>query len=468
MIKKLRRKFIAVSMGSIALVMVILIGIINGLNYNNVISNIDNIIDIIASNGGRFPDMTDNFAMPDMPDGVSPGDAPEKPEGEDNKGPGGGDDKGGFFSEFRLILTGEESMFSAETQYETRYFSVTLTSDGSISEIDTGKISSVDSDKAAEYAEIVFEVGKERGIVDDYRYRMVEGESEILIVFCYCGRVMDSARDFLIISVCITVACLILVFVIILIASGRVIRPAAEQYEKQRRFITDAGHELKTPLAIINADCEVVEDDLDEDSRQWTDDIKKQVGRLTELTNELIFLAKSEEGKTSGMVFAEFSLSDTARDMAESFRGAAVASGKKFSVDVEDGIRFNGEKKSIERLISILMDNAIKYSPEDGEVKFSLKRSGKSAFVTVFNTCTTPVNQEDLKHMFDRFYRSDKSRNSKTGGYGIGLSIAKSITEAHKGKIQAQSPDGKSMKITVTLKDVTSGVNEEVDSEPMD
>jgi len=264
-------------------------------------------------------------------------------------------------------------------------------------------------------------------------------------VFYDCGRSLDNAGSFLRTSIVISVLGLVIVFVLIALTSKVVVKPAAEAYEKQKRFITDAGHELKTPLAVINADVEVL--GMENGDNEWIEDIRKQTQRLTDLTQRLIYLAKTEEGSKKSITKIDFPLSDCVAEMTESFRGLAKASGRSIDSDIKPGIILNGDQKAIEELISVVMDNAVKYSPEGSSVKVSLAKSGSKVIFKVYNDTEEPVAKEEAELMFDRFYRADKSRNSGTGGYGIGLSIAKSIVEVHGGKIYA-SPAEKGITVT--------------------
>ena len=263
-----------------------------------------------------------------------------------------------------------------------------------------------------------------------------------------CGRSLNNARSFLWISIFISLIGLLIVFALIAITSKAVVKPAAEAYEKQKRFITDAGHELKTPLAVINADCDVLE--MENAGNEWIADIRKQTERLTGLTGRLIYLAKTEEGSKQKMTMIDFPLSDCISEEVESFKGLARASGKTITSEIADGLSYNGDQRAIEELVSILMDNAVKYSPEGGNIEVSLHKQGSKIIFRVYNDTKEPVPADVIKHMFDRFYRADSSRNSETGGYGIGLSIAKGITGSHGGKINAASKD-KGIIITVEL-----------------
>ena len=414
MISRLRRKFIIISMLSVTAVLAVLIGSINIFNFMNVTREADNIIDMLVEGGGVFPER-----LPPWPD------AP-----------------------FTDPFGGRRDMISPELRFEARYFTIRISYDGSRIATNTGMIAAVDASEAWELAEKVFEQGKLEGFEGDYRFRIADLGDSILIVFYDCGRSLNNARSFLWISIFISLIGLLIVFALIAISSKAVVKPAAEAYEKQKRFITDAGHELKTPLAVINADCDVLE--MENAGNEWIADIRKQTERLTGLTGRLIYLAKTEEGSKQKMTMIDFPLSDCISEEVESFKGLARASGKTITSEIADGLSYNGDQRAIEELVSILMDNAVKYSPEGGNIEVSLHKQGSKIIFRVYNDTKEPVPADVIKHMFDRFYRADSSRNSETGGYGIGLSIAKGITGSHGGKINAASKD-KGIIITVEL-----------------
>lgn len=416
MISKLRRKFIIISMMSVTAVLAVLIGLINIFNYKNVIRDADDVLNILTANEGEFP----------------PDTAP-KPMGDGRGGGGGG--------------RGKDRM-SPETRFESRYFTIEFDKSGNVVVVDTGKIAAVDSSEAKSLGEKIYSSGKTTGFVGDYRYRRTDKGDVTLVVFYDCGRSLDNARSFLGISIAISAIGLIIVFTLIAISSKAVVKPVADAYEKQKRFITDAGHELKTPLAVINADCDVVEMDIE--NNEWIDDIRKQTEKLTELTNRLIYLAKTEEGTKSKLVKIDFPISDVVSDEVESFRGLAKSNGRDIDTAITPDLAYNGDQRAIRELVSILMDNAIKYSPEGSTIKAGLQKSGSRILLSVSNDTTEPVSKHDREHIFDRFYRTDESRNSETGGHGIGLSIAKGITESHGGKIYAEGND-KEIKITAEL-----------------
>lgn len=418
MIRQLRQKFILTAMLSTFLVLFLIIGTINVANYLSVNRGLNNRLELIAENGGIFPDLMGN--MPPMED-----EPPEKRDERFNK-PG----------------------INKESQFATRYFTVLLDGEGNVTEINVGRVSSVTMSQASDYAVELYEDGKTSGFLEEYKYlRTKVNDDTYMYVFVNCQMEMETVTNFLMASVGISLVGLLGVFVLVWFFSKRILRPVAESYEKQKRFITDASHEIKTPLTIIDANTEVLE--MTEGENEWTKSIRKQIKRLTALTEQLVFLSKMDE-ESSQIEVEEFSLSDAVLDTLEIFEPLAVQKSKTLEGEVEEGLSYCGEEKSIRQLVSILLDNAIKYSDENGTVKISLHSHGKGKKLTVWNT-TSNISIGRHDELFERFYRTDPSRNSKSGGFGIGLSVAYAIVSAHKGKITAESHDGSSILFTILL-----------------
>lgn len=412
MIRKLRIKLILASMLSLLLVLTIIFTSVGILNYRRILQDADSILSILAQYDGNFPvgnRLEDAFSSTDGP-----------PKGD--------------------------RLFSPELPYESRYFSVFLTEEGTIISVNTGKIAAVDTQAAIEYAQQVFNGGTLRGFVGEYRYITYASGDEIHIIFLDYGREIRAFRTFLVTSAGVGFVGLLAVLLLLVVLSGRIVKPFSENYEKQKRFITDAGHELKTPLTIIDADAEVLEMDIGEN--EWLHDIKNQTKRLAQLTNSLVLLSRMEEQPQVEKI--EFPLSDLAEEVLETFQALAKTHNKTIAGQIEPMLSMTGDEKAIRQLITILLDNAVKYSSEGGEIRLSLKKQKNTLQLGVLNPVES-ISKEDLSHLFDRFYRTDKSRNSKTGGYGLGLAIASAIVNTHKGKITASTQNEKSLLIMATF-----------------
>ena len=423
MIGRLRKKFIAAAIVAVFLVLLVLIGSINVLSYRSLVTDADGTLQILAENKGSFPRQM--FREQDRPSEMQ---AP--PNGE-NSGP---------FNERRGG--------SGELAYQSRFFTAWFSADGSLSHVNLDNLASLTEEEASALAESVYAAGREKGFAEEYRYRRAACDGETLLVFLNCQRELATFRDFLYASIGISLGGTLAVFLLLLVFSGRLVRPIAESYEKQKRFITDAGHELKTPITIIRADADVLASELDGEN-EWIADIRKQTGRLAELTEDLIFLSKMEE-ENPALQMEELSLSELVDETAQSFQSLALSKGKRFSASVEPELQVKGDEKALGKLVSILLDNAMKYSPESGTVELTLEKTGKNALLIVRNS-TQPMEKGSANRLFERFAREDRSRNSESGGFGLGLAIAKAVTEAHKGTIRAESEDGASLTVTAEL-----------------
>lgn len=490
MLKKLRRKFIAIAMLSVSIVLIAIVGTINIANYISTNEALDARLKLIAGNGGTFPDLLEQKNMGvegNKTDSINKGTPTlkEPPSGKTDVQPpedmNQADLNENDIKENDLKRHG----ISPESQFDTRYFTVTINSNGEVENIDTSKIASVSSENAAQYAKKLWKSGKKgdgkNGFSESFKYMTVCEGGSTMYIFLSCQRELSTIRTYVLASVGISVFGLGVVFVMIYFFSGKILKPVSESYEKQKRFITDASHEIKTPLTIIDANTEVIE--MMEGENEWTSSTRKQVARLTSLTEKLVFLSRMDEEATK-LEMLEFSLSDAILDTAEPFKTVARTKGKKLTIDVTDGILYTGDEKTIRQLVSILLDNAMKYSGcsnagfeksninktnlnkttqtqndcvttinQAPEIEISLKPSGRNRIITVWNTVDETANikkgRQDM--LFERFYRTDTSHNSKTGGFGIGLSAAYAIVKAHKGKITAESKDGRSIKFTIVL-----------------
>lgn len=415
MIKKLKTKFIILSTTSLLIVLTLIIAVMNIINYSNTVADADEVLEFLSDNKGTFP----NF---------------EKLPDEDMKW----DKNDGRLPHY----------MSPELPYESRFFSVLIDENGKMVYCDVSRIASVDKKTAEQYALEVNDLERERGFINKIRFFKSSEGKFTRIVFLDCGSKLQSVGFFLFTSSMISLVAFVIVGIVLFFLSNRIIRPISESYEKQKRFITDAGHEIKTPLTIINANVDVLEMDIGKN--ESLEDIKKQSTRLTNLTNQLVFLSKMEESKTLGTKTG-FEISSTVEELADSFGVLAASQNKSLKLEADRGLFIHGDEIAIGQLVSILLENSVKYSPEGAEISVKLTQQNKWIHLTVENPSSYYIDPEKLEHVFERFYKIDESRNSSVGGHGIGLSLARAITEANNGKIGAELKDGNRFKITVSF-----------------
>lgn len=313
--------------------------------------------------------------------------------------------------------------------------------------VDVTKIFKLTEEQAKEQTKQVISSGQVDGYYNDYKIAKISTNDGEMYIFLDCSRDLYFARNFIKISLMIGLSAIVLIFGLVWFFSSIIVKPIAESYSKQKRFITDANHEIKTPLAIIGATNEVME--LKFGENEWSDTINNQVKKLTALTEKLVFLSRMDE-ENAEIPMADFNLSEAISEVVEPFKNLANVSNKTLNVYIENDLKAVGEVLLIGQLVSILLENAFKYSNKNGTVDLFLSTNGKNKKIIVANT-TDGVDKENLDKLFDRFYRADDSRNSDTGGNGIGLSIAKSIVNIHKGKISVKSDDAKYIVFTITL-----------------
>lgn len=327
-----------------------------------------------------------------------------------------------------------------ESLYESRYFTVTVGPRGMLA--DLSNVTSYTEEEACEMAQTVLTLGRDEGFLDECYYMCGQRNDRTFLVFLDCGSRLAESWDLTVISVISCCAGILAACITMTILSNRAIRPVLESTEKQKRFITDASHELKTPLSVINANMEVMA--LDDPDNEWIHSTRRQTGLMTKMVNDLVFLSRSEE-ETERPVRMEFDLADLLRETSEPFSMIAEAGGRTLSTQTREVLKVYGNRKAIEKLIGILCDNALKYSPKGDTIILRLHSKGAYAVIESENTPDTPIPPEKLKHFFERFYRADDSRTKNTdkGGFGIGLAIALAVCESHGGTAKATLKDGR-------------------------
>ena len=405
MIRGIRRRFMRIAIGVLALAMVLVAVIINGANWVNVRSELYETLGFLEE-------------MQAQKGAMGPGPRGDLP-----------------------TRRGIPSRHLRNMANESRFFSVTVGDDGSCALGDTTHVSEEDADSLVELATRALAGGRTSGFWGDYLFRVNGQSGERVALFLNCETKLTRVRLLALISAVACAGCVLLAWLLVGLFSSRAIRPLVESAIQQKQFITDAGHELKTPLTVISANMDVLT--LETGENEWIRSTQKQVANLRGLVGELIYLSRLDE-EDAKLQKTEVDLSKLVAESAEPFVGMAEFAGKTLNVDVEDGVHMTGDGAMLGRLVSILCDNAVKYAPEGDTIAVILARSRKGIMLITDNAVLQPMSDETLRHLFDRFYRADASRSRESGGYGIGLSVARAIAEKHGGSIRVrQTPEGR-------------------------
>ena len=412
MIYRLQKRFILICTVSVLTVIALVFGVILVLNISSMNRNMDMLADRVSEGGGRFPGAMEEKPQPDK---MHP------PNAQD----------------FAFI--------TPETPFSTRHFTVFFDKQGEVARTNTESIYSITEETAIKYAESVLSDKDARGWKDNYRYKVFATEMGKGVVFVDGSMSRSSLMQSMTIAGLVLLGCAALVLILIFLLSKKAVKPIAESYEKQKQFITDANHELKTPLTLILANLDIAEAELGKN--EWLDDIRSEGHRMTELVNQLVALSRmDEEGQPLNIT--EVALGKLVADTVTEFEPLAKERGKALTSNIEKGISYCGDEALLHRLVGILMDNAIKYCDQGGEIAVNLHK-GRKIVLVVENTYAS-VGEIELDRLFDRFYRADKARKF-TGGYGVGLSMAKAIVEKHNGEITAYKKDATHIGFKIVL-----------------
>lgn len=319
------------------------------------------------------------------------------------------------------------------------YFLAVLDTNGNLTETIHADWYDYTEEEVQTLVEEVQKSKKQDGRFDTLQFHEQDYQMGSIVAFIDCSKDLSFLQQLMIVSIIIFILMESIVLLLTMMLTKRAMLPMQISFEKQKQFISDAGHELKTPLTIISANADILQDEIGEN--KWLDYIRMQTERMRVLVDEMMTLTKMEY--SNNLDTAErFNLSSAVETMALPFESQAFEQQKQFLITVQPDLYFHGNPEQIRRMIGILIDNAFKYSAEHGEIKVSLKEeTGGRAVLEVYNT-GKGVREDETEKIFERFYRSDSSRARATGGYGLGLSIAKSVAEAHKIKIEVNSvPD---------------------------
>ena len=388
MIRGIRRKFIRIALAVLAVAMALVTAIINTANWVNVRSELWDTMNYLVENGGQ-------------------------------RGRRGGGNR-----HMRNMLD------------ESLYFTVFLDgdADGATVFYDRSRIAEEDAEETDALVAQALQSGRTSGFCRDHLFSVGEQRGGRVMIFLNCETKLTRVRNLALISAAACLGCVLLAWLLVALFSSRAIRPLVENAVMQKQFITDAGHELKTPLTVISANMDVLA--LEAGDSEWIASTRKQVANLRGLVGELIYLSRLDE-EDARLSVKTVDLTAAVREAAEPFAGMAEFAGKSLTVEAEAGVKVRGDESALKRLVSILCDNAVKYAPEGDGIRLTLRRDGRSALLVAENGLEKPMDAEVLRHLFDRFYRADASRSRERGGYGIGLSVARAVAEKHGGTLRA-------------------------------
>lgn len=403
MIKKLRWKFIAVAMISIIVVLMAIIGTITLINYNKTVDNIDKVLTVLVDNNGKFDDL--DFGDDNL----------ENTDGNNNKD--------------NLNHQKDHGEFTKETPYWTRFFSVKFTNSNPDPAVDTSMIASVSKEEAIDMAKETIDSNSMIGFYGAYRYKVKIADDFKLVVFVDCTKEMRSIRYFVFTGTWISLVGIIAVFIIVFIFSKIVFNPVKRTYDKQKRFVTNAAHELKTPLTIISSNNELI--DAQYNSLDETQAIDKQVKKLTIMINNLTLLSKLDEEDKNVDLKERVDLTKLSNDLIEPFKVIFESRNIKLNFSVDDNCYIKGNTNLISQLLSLLIDNANKYALT--YINFEVRIVGKGVELKTSNDAD--IDEKNPNLLLERFYRNDKARG-KIEGSGIGLSVVNEIVKLHKGTIK--------------------------------
>ena len=401
MIRKLQKRFIRMAVLVLTAAMVTVVGIVNTANLISVRNELQDTLAMLAESS--------------VPDGSW------KPD--ESGGPG--------------IRNGEKSKHSRNMMNESNWFTVHFNPAGEVRSSNLTRTGDLDGDTAETLAKQALENGNGTGWIQDYCYLIRdEGDRGQAVVILNCETRMTAVRTLALISALACAGGILLSWILVKVFSRKAVEPTIRNMEQQKQFITNASHELKTPLTVISTNMELLK--MENPDNPWIRSTQKQTGAMRHLVDELVYLSRMEE-EHPALSMESLPVGVLLRETAEPFQAMAEFNGKEMTVRAEDDLKITGDRASVQRLISTLCDNAVKYTPEGGAIFAEAAAEGKHAVIRISNTVEKPMTKEQCARLFNRFYRADASRSKeKQSGFGIGLAIAAAIAEKHGGSMDAR------------------------------
>ena len=456
MIRRLRRRMTLMVIAVLILVSAGIVLATHLAGQRSITAQAESTLSVLAENRGSRPSRsTDargpadrNETPPPKPgeDGFVPGESdnppPPDPEGEDDlpaRDAGNRRRDSGQPPEIRSDR--------AVTAGLSNSYTITLNEDGSVSSWTSDRTDLYSDSQIAAIAESVQAAGQDSGRIGTQFYRKAEKNGQTLLIVLDARLDCLSASNTLRSTILIAGGACLLLSLLAWLLIRKMVQPVEDAFVRQKRFVSDASHELKTPLAVISANAEVLEQEIGKN--EYLDYIRSEVRRTDSLVRNLLTLARMDRNDAAAEM-KRFDLSRAVLDVTLPFESTVYEAGKTLDIQVPDGIDCFGNEEMIKQLTVILLSNALKYSDPGGRIEIGLKAQGKQRELRVFNTGEA-IDPDDREKVFDRFWRADPAHGRDTGGHGLGLAIAKTIVEVHKGRITVDSREGEGTAFTVTL-----------------
>lgn len=430
MIKRLRLRMTVLVIAVLILVSVGIVLAVHLSNEHNIAVQAESSLAVMADDNG-----------PDGPDGPNTTDSSEPPAGRGETPPPkpDKDDRGGWKNQ----RGGRGQLFEIRNGRDAaaaglgNSYTILLNEDNTVASWTSERTDLYSDEQVSAMAESILAEKKSSGRIGTQFYRVAESDGQKKLL------VLDARLDYLSASstlrsvILITAAACLLLSLLAAILIRRMVQPVEEAFTRQKQFVSDASHELKTPLAVISANAEVLEQEIGEN--EYLGYIRSEVKRTDALVRNLLTLARLDRGGNKTEM-KPFDLSHALLDVVLPFESTVYEAGKTLETEIPDGITCTGNEEMIKQLAVILLSNALKYSDAGGRIRISLNARGKQREIRVFNT-GEPIAPEDREKIFDRFWRADAAHSRETGGHGLGLAIARSIVETHGGKISVESAE---------------------------
>ena len=464
MIRKLQKRFVKIAVLALTLAMVLVVVIVNAANLISVRNELTGTLRLVAENivpadppaemappaengwiretakSGDAGSSGESGEYADAGSSGESGNSGENPDGGNGteNGISEGNREYGLPAEFFRWAERNNNRHQMNLVSESNWFMVLFDSEGNIrNQRMTRAGETMDEETSQKLARQALETGQDSGWIQDYCFIVRdEGTRGKAVVMLNCETRMTAVRTLATISGFACVGGILLALALTALASRKAVEPVIRNMEQQKRFITDASHELKTPLTVISTNMELLKTEVPENP--WVRSTQKQTSAMRHLVDELVYLSRMEE-EHPALNMESLPAGKMLEEAAEPFQAMAEFGGKDMTVETEKELWLTGDRASIQRLISTLLDNAMKYTPEGGRIRAEARTEGKYAMIRISNTVETPLTEEQCGQMFNRFYRADESRSKeRQKGFGIGLSIAAAIAEKHGGSIHAE------------------------------